>query len=202
MYCTSVFAENGISQVYSWRSETGNVVFSETKPSDDVDYKVIEVGKPTIINPRGKQGISNATTKTVNINQSDVQRLSNSALAEKNMQTLGNDNQNSDLEVKIISPKQDANIFNKEEHIPVVTVPEIPQDGKPIFVVNGSTIPAKYESGQWQIPRPTPGQVKLSIAGQTSSGMNIRSVNETTFFIKNGWYAQSVNTGIIKSKSN
>ncbi len=202
--CSStVFAEDGTSQVYSWRSETGNMVFSETKPSGDVDYKVIEVGKPTVINPEGKQSISKvANTKTVNINQSDVQKLSNSALAEKNMQTLGNENQNSDLEVKIVSPKQDANIFNKEEHIPVVTIPEIPQDDKPIFVVNGSTIPATYQNGQWQIPRPTPGQIELSIAGQTASGMNIRSVNGVTFFVKNGWYAQSVNTGIIKSKSN
>ncbi|API87409.1 DUF4124 domain-containing protein [Francisella uliginis] len=194
-YSTLVFANDGTSQVYSWRSETGNVVFSETKPSGNVDYKVIEVGKPTVINPQGKKSIAKAASnsKTVNINQSDVQKLSNSPLAEKNMQTLGNDNQNSDLEVKIISPKQDANIFNKEENIPVITTPEIPQDDKPIFVVNGSTIPASYQKGQWNIPRPNPGEVKLSIAGQTSSGMDIHSVNEVTFFVKNGWLAQSVN---------
>lgn len=193
--CSSTtFAEDGTSQVYSWRSETGNMVFSETKPSGNIDYKVIEVGKPTVINPEGKQSISKvANTKTVNINQSDVQKLSNSALAEKNMQTLGNDNQNSDLDVKIISPKQDANIFTKEENIPIVTTPEISPDDKPIFMVNGATIPASFENSQWQIPRPTPGQIELSIAGQTANGMNIRSVNNVTFFVKNGWLAQSVN---------
>ncbi|WP_150468131.1 DUF4124 domain-containing protein [Francisella sp. SYW-9] len=193
--CSSTaFADNGTSQVYSWRSETGNVVFSETKPSGDIDYKVIEVGKPTVINPEGKQNISKvATAKKVNINQSDIQKLSNSTLAEKNMQTLGNENQNSDLDVKIISPKQDANIFTKEEHIPIVTTPAISADDKPIFMANGATIPATFENGQWQIPRPTPGQIELSIAGQTSNGMNIHSVNEVTFFVRNGWLAQSQN---------
>ncbi|MED7788203.1 DUF4124 domain-containing protein [Francisella sp. 19X1-34] len=196
----SAFADNdnGTSQVYSWRSSTGNVVFSETKPSGDVDYKVIEVGKPTVINPEGKQNIpkaATATTKTVNIDQSDIQKLSGSTLAERNMQTLGNENQNSDLDVKIISPKQDSNIFTKEEHIPIITTPEISQDDKPIFMINGAAIPATFENGQWQIARPTPGQIELSIAGQTSNGMNIRSVNEVSFFVRNGWYAQSKNTG-------
>ncbi|QIW10759.1 DUF4124 domain-containing protein [Francisella sp. LA112445] len=196
-YSGSVFADNGTTLVYSWRSETGNVVFSETKPSGDIDYKTIEVGKPTIINPEGKQSISKAaaaaTTKKVNINQSDIQKLSGSTLAEKNMQTLGNENQNSDLNVQIISPKQDANIFTKDENIPIVTTPEISPDDKPIFIVNGATIPATFENGQWQIPRPTPGQIELSIAGQTSNGMNIHSINEVTFFVRNGWLAQSVN---------
>lgn len=197
--CSStVFAEDGTSQVYTWRSETGNVVFSETKPSGDVDYKIIEVGKPTVINPEGKQSTPKTVTdtKTVNISQSDVQKLSNSALAEKNMQNLGDDNQNSDLEVKIISPKQDANIFTKDQNIPIITVPEIPSTDKPLFIVNGSTIPASYDKGQWNIPRPTPGEIRLSIAGQTSSGMDIHSVNEVTFFVKNGWYGQAQNTGV------
>ena len=38
--------------IYSWRAENGNMVFSETKPSSDIDFKVISVGKPTVIDTK------------------------------------------------------------------------------------------------------------------------------------------------------
>lgn len=42
-------------QVYSWRSENGNVVFSEEKPADNVDYKTINVGKPTVVDTKASK---------------------------------------------------------------------------------------------------------------------------------------------------
>nr|WP_236940966.1 hypothetical protein [Francisella orientalis] len=56
-------------------------------------------------------------------------------------------------------------------------------------------MPATFEDGQWKIARPTPGENKLTIAGQTSAGNEIKSTNEVAFYIKNGWLQQSKNTG-------
>lgn len=74
------------TKVYSWRDENGNVVFSEEKPSDEVDYKIIEVGQPTVIDTKTQQNPTN--DKPVKINQSDVAKLATSELAEKTKKFL------------------------------------------------------------------------------------------------------------------
>ena len=72
--------------IYSWRAENGNVVFSETKPSSDIDYKVVSVGKPTIVDTKAPQ--KSADGKDVKIDQSDIEKLANSKLAEENKKVL------------------------------------------------------------------------------------------------------------------
>ena len=86
LFSASSFAEAADTQVYSWRSENGSVVFSEEKPSHDVDYKTIEVGKPTVVDTKAPQG--SEKDSSVQIGQSDVQKLANSQLAEQNKQAL------------------------------------------------------------------------------------------------------------------
>lgn len=186
------FAKAADTKVYSWRAENGNVVFSEEKPSDDVDYKIIEVGQPTVIDTKAPQNLGN--DKPVKINQSDVAKLATSELAEKNKEVL-EEGQNADLSVQITSPANDANIFTKEDKIAISTNPQIASNDSPTFIINGSAIPATYEDGQWKIARPTPGENKLSISGRTAQGNEIKSTNEVTFYIKNGWLQQAKNTG-------
>lgn len=193
VFSLASIVEAAETQVYSWRSESGTVVFSEEKPADNVDYKTIDVSKPTVVetkNPQTKGG-------NVNINQSDVEKLANSQLAQKNNEVL-KESQQINLEVQITSPANDANIFTKEDAVTVTTSPAIPKDDNPTFIINGSTVPATYDGSNWTIARPTPGENKLSIAGHTADGGEIKSSNEVTFYIKNGWLQQSKNTGNYK----
>ncbi|ALB01299.1 hypothetical protein ACH24_00445 [Francisella persica ATCC VR-331] len=180
------------TKVYSWRDENGNVVFSEEKPSDEVDYKIIEVGQPTVIDTKTQQNPTN--DKPVKINQSDVAKLATSELAEKNKEVL-EEGQNADFNVEITSPANYANIFTKEGKIAISTNPHIASNDSPTFIINGSAIPATYEDGQWKIARPAPGENKLSISGRTTQGNEIKSTNQVTFYIKNGWLQQAKNTG-------
>ncbi|MFV9924324.1 MAG: DUF4124 domain-containing protein [Francisella endosymbiont of Hyalomma scupense] len=179
-------------KVYSWRAENGSVVFSEEKPSDNVDYKIIEVGQPTVIDTKTQQNPTD--DKPVKINQSDVEKLATSELAEKNKEVL-EEGQNAELNVEITSPANDANIFTKEDKIAISTNPQIASNDSPTFIINSSAIPATYEDGQWKIARPTPGENKLSISGRTAQGDEIKSTNQVIFYIKNGWLQQAKNTG-------
>ena len=165
--------------------------FLKEKPSHDVDYKTIEVGKPTVVDTKAPQGSEKGAS--VEIGQSDVQKLANSQLAEQNKQALEEGQQN-ELQIQITSPSTDANIFSKEDKIPVKTNPEIPGDANPRFSINGKAAPATYENGQWLIARPTPGENKLEISGKTAEGNDIKS-DQVTFYIKNGWLQQAKNVG-------
>ncbi|AJI54289.1 DUF4124 domain-containing protein [Francisella philomiragia] len=187
------FVQAANPTIYSWRSENGNVVFSEEKPSDGTDYKIIEVGQPTVVDTKASQDM--ISNQPVEIKQSDISKLNNSSLAEKNKEVLDENQGTGDLNVQITSPANDANIFTKEDKLAVSTNPAISADDKPTFIVNGTVMPATFEDGQWKIARPTPGENKLTIAGQTSAGNEIKSTNEVTFYIKNGWLQQSKNTG-------
>ncbi|AJI74690.1 hypothetical protein BZ13_900 [Francisella philomiragia subsp. philomiragia ATCC 25015] len=185
--------------IYSWRSENGNVVFSEEKPSDDTDYKIIEVGQPTVVDTKASQDM--ISNQPVKIKQSDISKLNNSSLAEKNKEVLDeNQGTTGDLSVQITSPANDANIFTKEDKLAISTNPAISADDKPTFIVNGTVMPATFEDDQWKIARPTPGENKLTIAGQTAAGNQIKSTNEVTFYIKNGWLQQAKNTGNYAGK--
>ncbi|AEI35650.1 MULTISPECIES: DUF4124 domain-containing protein [Francisella] len=184
--------------IYSWRSESGTVVFSEEKPSDGTDYKIIEVGQPTVVDTKATKDIN--SSKPVKINQNDISKLNNSSLAEKNKEVLEENQQSGNLSVQITSPANDANIFTKEDKLAISTNPAIAADDKPTFIINGTVMPATFEDGQWKIARPTPGENRLSIAGQTANGSEIKSTNEVTFYIKNGWLQQAKNTGNYRGK--
>lgn len=177
-------------QVYSWRSENGNVVFSEEKPADNVDYKTINVGKPTVVDTKA----SKKSTKDIEIGQSDIEKLANSKLAENNKQELDSA-QSQILEVTITSPSETENKFSKEEQIPITTDPAITADDHPEFLVNGSKVPGNFQNGSWTIPRPEPGQNKITVAGTTAGGQQIKSTNEATLGIFNGTIQQMKNTG-------
>ena len=181
--------------IYSWRSENGNMVFSETKPASDIDYKVISVGKPTVVDTKKPQ--KSEDNKDVKIEQSDIEKLANSKLAEENKQVL-EEAQGSTYEVTIISPSESDNKFSKEEQIPVITNPAISGNDKPIFMINGSSVPGKYEGGKWFIPRPAPGENTVSIAGVTENGKDIHSSNTSILRIFNGTVLQMKNTGNYK----
>ncbi|AIT09925.1 hypothetical protein LO80_08060 [Candidatus Francisella endociliophora] len=191
-FAASSIAEAAETQVYSWRSENGSVVFSEEKPTHDVEYKTLEVGKPTVVDTKAPKKPEDGSP--VQIGQSDVEKLANSQLADKNKEVL-EEGQQTNLEVQITSPANDANIFTKEDGIPITTSPTIPKDDNPTFIINGSTVPATYDGTNWTIARPTPGENKLSIGGHTADGGEIKSSNQITFYIKNGWLQQSKNTG-------
>ena len=181
--------------IYSWRAENDNMVFSETKPDSDVDFKVVSVGKPTIVDTKAPQ--KSADGKNVKIEQSDIEKLANSRLAEENKQVL-EEAQGSTYEVTIISPSESENKFSKEEEIPVITSPALSGDDKPIFMVNGSSVPGHYNAGKWLIPRPLQGENKISIAGVTKDGKEIHSSNTAILRIFNGTVLQMKNTGNSK----
>ena len=181
--------------IYSWRAENGNMVFSETKPASDIDHKVLSVDKPTIVDTKSPQ--QSTDNKGVKIEQSDIEKLANSKLAEENKQVL-EEAQGSTYEVTIISPSESENKFSKEEEIPVITSPALSGDDKPIFMVNGSSVPGKYEGGKWLIPRPAPGENIISIAGVTEDGKDIHSSNTATLRIFNATILQMKNTGNSK----
>ena len=180
-------------KIYSWISNNGNVVISGNKPDNDVDFRVIEVNEPTVIKPNtNTKNIGNNDTTKLRIQQSDLQKLSKSSATKDNFNLS---NKKNNLEVQIVSPKENNNVFTKEEYIKIITEPRISKYDKPTFIVNRLNAPSKYEDGVWKIKRPSPGEIKLRIAGHTYDGKDIHSVNEVTFFIKNGWLAQSKNTG-------
>ncbi|AJC49444.1 DUF4124 domain-containing protein [Allofrancisella guangzhouensis] len=179
------------TEVYSWRAENGNVVFSETKPSEDIDYKIINVGQPTVVDTKSPE--DSKGDEVVKIEQNDIQKLNNSQLAEENKQVL-KENQN-DLDIQVTSPADEANIFTKETYIPIKTNPALTANDKPTFIVNGNSVSASFENGYWQIARPTPGKNEIIISGQTADGRNINQVTDSVFYIKNGWLQQSKNTG-------
>ena len=181
--------------IYSWRAENGSMVFSETKPDADIDYKVVSVGKPTVVDT--KRPVPKADDKDVKIEQSDIEKLANSKLAEENKQVL-EEAQGSTLEVTITSPSASENKFSKEEQIPVITNPAISGNDKPIFMINGSSVPGKYEGGKWFIPRPSPGENTVSVAGITEDGKDIHSSNTAILRIFNGTIQQMKNTGNSK----
>ena len=183
--------------IYSWRAENGNMVFSEKKPDSDIDYKVVSVGKPTVIDT--KQPQQSTDGKDIKINQSDIEKLANSKLAEENKQVLG-EGQDSTLEVLIISPSASENKFSKEEQIPIITNPAISGNDKPIFMVNGSSVPGRYERGKWFIPRPAPGENTIAVAGVTEDGKDIHSTNTVILRIFNGTIQQMKNTGNYRAR--
>lgn len=191
LFSTSSFVEAADTKVYTWRSENGSVVFSEKKPDHDVDYKTLEVGKPTVVDTKTPQGSEKGSS--VEIGQSDVQKLADSQLAEQNKQAL-EEGQQKELDVQIVSPSAGTNIFSKEDKIPIITNPEIPASANPRFSINGKSAPATYENNQWFIVRPTPGENKLKISGKTAEGNDIKS-DEVTFYVKNGWLQQAKNVG-------
>jgi hypothetical protein len=181
--------------IYSWRAENGNMVFSETKPSSDIDFKVVSVGKPTVIDTKAPQKSTDG--KDVKIEQSDIEKLANSKLAEENKQAL-EEAQGSTYEVTITSPSESENKFTKEEEIAIITNPTISGSDKPIFMINGSSVPGKYKNGKWLIPRPNPGENNISVAGVTEDGKDIHSSNTATLRIFNGTVLQMKNTGNSK----
>ncbi|MDE4970039.1 DUF4124 domain-containing protein, partial [Francisella tularensis] len=69
-------AKEADTKVYSWRAEYGNVVFSEEKPNDDVDYRIIEVGQHTVIDTKAPQNLGK--DKPIKINHSDVAKQASS----------------------------------------------------------------------------------------------------------------------------
>lgn len=180
------------SQVYSWRSENGTVVFSEEKPDNTNDFKTINVSKPTVVDTKAPK----SSDKDIQIGQSDIEKLANSKLAEENKQTLDETQAEGQiLEVTITSPSENENKFSKQQEIPVITSPGLGADDKPIFMINGSAVPGKFENGNWLIPRPAPGQNKISVAGHTADGREIKSTNTATLGIFNGTIQQMKNTG-------
>jgi len=189
------FVQANQSTVYSWSDENGNPVFSGVKPSDDVNYKIMSVGKPTVVETQNPKKKSNE--KDIKIRQSDIEKLANSKLAEENKEVL-DEAQDSTYEVTIISPAEGENKFTKEEEIPVITNPAISGNDKPIFMINGSSVPGKYEGGKWLIPRPTPGENEITIKGVTKNGKDIHSSNTVTLRIFNGTQLQMKNTGNSK----
>ena len=182
--------------IYSWRAKNGNMVFSETKPINDIDYRVVSVGKPTIIDTKSPQRI--AAAKDVKIRQSDIKKLTNSKLAEKNKQVL--DESNSILEVTIVSPVSGNgdNKFSKEGKIPIITSPSLSADDSPVFHVGDTTSPAEYANGNWVIPRPTPGEKDITISGTTADGKLIKSMNTGVLRIFNSTILEMKNTGNSK----
>lgn len=194
IFTTTSVVEAKEPEVYSWRSENGSVVFSEKKPPSDVDYKTIQVRQPTVVDTKAPK--KSKDDKSIKIGQSDVNKLSDSELAEKNKNELDN-KENSELIVQITSPANDANIFTKDPEIPVKTNPKIPKNANPTFLIDKSSIPGEYdeEKGQWVIARPKPGPHELSIAGKTAEGNDIKSSNKVSFFPRNGWVQQAKNTG-------
>ncbi|QIV94047.1 DUF4124 domain-containing protein [Allofrancisella frigidaquae] len=185
------------TEVYSWRAENGNLVFSETKPPEDVEYKIINVGSPTVVDTKSPE--EPESSEVVKIKQGDIQKLDDSQLAKKNKQAL-KENQ-SDLDIQVTSPGNDANIFTKEEYIPIKTTPALTANDKPLFTINGNVIAASFEDETWQIPRPDPGKNELIISGHTADGRNINQASISVFYIKNGWLQQSKNTGNLQTNS-
>lgn len=178
--------------IYSWRADNGNMVFSENKPVGNTDYKTIAVRKPTVVKTQVPE--SNDADKKVKIDHSDIKKLADSKLAEENEQVL-KEAQGSVCKVKITSPSESDNKFSKEQKIPIITKPAISSNDKPIFMVNDKSVAAKYEDGQWLIPRPSPGENKISIAGTTADGKKLQSSNTATLRIFNGTVLQMKNTG-------
>ena len=132
------FAQANQSTVYSWSNENGNPVFSGVKPSGDVNYKIMSIGKPTVVETPNPKKASNE--KDIKIGQSDIKKLANSKLGEEKKRVL-DEAQGSTYEVTIISPAESENKFTTEEEIPVVTNPTISGNDKPIFMINGSSVP-------------------------------------------------------------
>jgi len=179
--------------IYSWRAENGNMVFSENKPTSDIDYKVVSVGKPTVVDTKTPQ--KSADGKDVKIDQSDIEKLANSKLADENKEVL--EKAQSILEVTITSPVEDngSNKFSKEGKIEILTSPKLSADDKPVFKLDGTASPSQYEGGHWIIPRPTPGEKSITISGTTADGKEIKSINKGVIRVFNGTIKQMKNTG-------
>ena len=188
--CTNAVAA---TDVYTWKSNNGNVVLSETKPTDEnIEYSVKSIEPPTIIDT--KHHISDNVKTPVKIDESDIAKLQTSELAQKNNIALTDTNQQI-LELQITSPKDGVSVFTKEEIIPIQTSPALSKDDKPVFLVNGSQSNGVLVNGGWGIARPLPGPTTIEIAGTTAEGSPIHSTNSVTFQSRNGWYAQSRNAG-------
>lgn len=188
--------------VYSWVSEDGTTVFSEKKPPANIEYREVEVSKPTVVDvPQQASKIANPNTENQNveIDQSKLSKLENSPQAKQQNETLQKEFNR--YPITITSPSEGQGIFSKEDVIEVKTNPVLSKDDKPQFIIDGDIVPAKYADGKWTIARPIPGEHKLSVGGQTKDGKNINSTNNVSFNVFTGWITQSKNTGNITKKS-
>lgn len=197
---TNAIAEGTI---YKWKDQSGITNFSQTKPSGNVNYSILDVGKPVIIQANnnttntGPQGQNPNNQKAVDINQENYNGTEYSSETRLDSPAV-----NSDVRVTITSPSTGQSMFSKERIVEITTNPGLNSNDKPIFIVNGSPVQATFTNGLWTIPRPSPGETALSISGTTANGQNIVSTNSPNFFIKSGWAAQTINNatsgGLIK----
>jgi hypothetical protein len=188
--------------IYTWKDQSGTTNFSQTKPDGNVNYSIVDVGKPVIIqannNTTNTDPQSQNNQKPVDINQANynANEYSSETRLESPMAT------NPDVRVTITSPSTGQSMFSKEPIIEITTNPGLNSDDKPIFIVNGSPVQATFTNGSWTIPRPNPGEIALSISGTTANGQNIVSTNSPNFFVKSGWGMQTINNstsgGLIK----
>ncbi len=198
IFCvSSTFAAS--SEVYTWKDKNGVVNFSQVKPQDSNSYEEVDIGEPVVIGDEKQQPQGN--NKPVEINQSKMQRYEqqspDSYQGAQQQQNVSSTNygssQLSTAEVAITSPQNGQSIFSKESFVEVTTSPQLSQSDRPQFIVNGSPVSGKYVSGAWQIARPDPGKIDLSISGTTARGEKIVASNTVEFFIRNGWAQQTIN---------
>ena len=202
IYITSAFCISSTfaapSEVYTWKDKNGVVNFSQVKPQDSNSYEEVDVGEPVVIGDEKQQPQGN--NKPVEINQGNMQRYEQPSPDNYQGNQQQNRNNNSygssqlnTAEVAITSPQNGQSIFSKESFVEVTTSPQLSQSDRPQFIVNGSPVNGKYASGAWQIARPDPGKIDLSISGTTARGEKIVASNTVEFFIRNGWAQQTIN---------
>ena len=185
---------NSETKVYSWQSNDGNTTFSETPPTNGTEYEIIYISKPTVIDTQISQENKNIKDKaTVNIKQSDIDKLNKLKLTADSQQA--STKENNILNIQILYPVNQSNIFSKEQKIIIKTKPALTSEDKPIFKINDKIVPSEFIKDYWEISRPAAGENELSISGETKNGQQIISTNTPKFFIHNGSLQQSINTG-------
>ncbi|WP_157966575.1 DUF4124 domain-containing protein [Fastidiosibacter lacustris] len=158
-------------EIYQWHDSGGNVVFSNSPPTEDQPHHTVFTDDLNIISP---QKPSKNSSKGDNKNKmNDIELRTSSILIDKPKQE---DHESlKTINITVISPEDNAHIHNFNPIIPLTTTPTLSKNDQVYVTINDNQFYAIYQNNTWNIPRPEyPGKNKITIFGKTQS-------NETFF---------------------
>lgn len=162
----------GKAEIYQWQDQEGNIIFSNSPPTDGGHETITSTETMNVITQTPKKVESSPKTKN------PIKHTDTSDTAKKTQappKTLAN---------TITSPANNTHIHTFNPLIPIATSPALSPKAKVIVFANDKAANAVYQNDTWNMPRPPPGENKISLHGTTASGEPFSS-NTITIYIHN-----------------
>lgn len=163
----------GRTEIYQWQDQEGNIIFSNTPPADGRHETITSTETMNVITQTPSKKVESSPKA-----QTLIKHTNTSDTAKKTQvppKTLAN---------TITSPANNTHIHTFNPLIPITTSPALSPKAKVMVFANDKAANAVYQNDTWNIPRPPPGENKISLHGTTASDEPFSS-NTITIYIHN-----------------